>query len=132
VTTTRTLGPELTAEGWTVIGNSMWWIHWPSNRSVVLDEDMERRNCHVPTWGPEPTSPETVGYFVGCSTHDEHGNPIFGDGFWVESYATALRLARRIRESILAEGPAAARNRKSEYERRKGEWLTNLFGGRRP
>jgi hypothetical protein len=117
----RELGAEMKAEGWIVMrGDDIWWIHAPSNRCIDMHSAL-RKQCGVPCWGPEPADPETPGYFVACRVHDENGNPLYGDAFWVESYAVALRMARRIRAAILAETPAQGSDRKREYERRHDE-----------
>jgi hypothetical protein len=117
----RELGPEMKADGWHVIGGeSLMWMHEPSGRCIVV-HDCIRRQAHVPCWGPEPASPDTPGWFVACRVHGEDGDPLFGDAFWVESYATAIRVARRIRTEILREPPSAKRLNRQQYELRKGE-----------
>lgn len=103
----RELGPEMRAEGWTVVGGDwLLWLHEPSHRSVNVDGPIRRSACSMPCFGDEPVDRETDGYVVACSYRDEHGNPIAGDAFWTASYATAIRKARQIRAAILAEKPA--------------------------
>jgi hypothetical protein len=122
----RVLGPEMQAEGWIVIGGeSLYWIHPPSNRCINL-HDAPRDQCQVPCWGPEPADPNQKGYFVACRVHDELGNPLYGDAFWVESYAVAIKVARKLRAAILAEGPSHKRQNRAEFERRKGEAWAEL------
>jgi hypothetical protein len=117
----RELGPEMTAEGWiTIGGDDIMWMHPPSQRCVVVDAST-RDTCDVPCWGPEPPDPKTNGYFVACRVHGEGGDPLYGDAFWVEGYAVAIRVARNIRSAILAETLSQARDRKAEFERRKGD-----------
>lgn len=128
---TRELGPEMAAEGWGTMPGAddyLFWLHAPSQRSVML-ESCRRHNAVMPCWGPEPSDPQANGFVVACRTHDEHGNPIFGDAFWVESYATAIRMARRIRQSILDERPSDAPKRREEVSRRRNDWLRDLFRG---
>lgn len=120
----RTLGPEMTSEGWIVVGDdAIMWIHHPTRRCIEL-HPAPRKQCRVPCWGPEPTNPYAPGYFIACRVHNDDGDPLYGDGFWVESYARALRLARQIRVDILAETPSQQRARQQEFERRRSEvWL---------
>jgi hypothetical protein len=117
----RELGPEMAGEGWILLdGDDIFWMHPPSRRCIEMHA-ATRHTCHVPCWGPEPADPKCDGYFVSCRVHAESGDPLYGDALWVESYAVALRVARRIRADILAETPAHGRDRKREYARRHGE-----------
>ena len=122
MTDDRALGPEMTAEGWFPLsGDDLMWVHAPSHRCITLHA-APRQQCEVPCWGPEPADPKTAGYFVACRVHDEDGgDPLYGDAFWVESYTTALKVARRTRLDILAETPAHARSRQRELARRGHE-----------
>jgi hypothetical protein len=99
----RSLGAEMIAEGWHVIGGDwIMWLHPPSERSVGVDGPIQWSSCHGIAAVPEaPKDPATYGYLVSARRHDEFGNPVDGDSFWIESYATALRHARRIRLLIL-------------------------------
>ncbi|HEY2512776.1 MAG TPA: hypothetical protein VGI39_18040 [Polyangiaceae bacterium] len=100
----RELGPEMTDEGWIVPGGDhIYWLHPSSSRSVSVEGPIARGRCGSPCWGPEPASPETRGYWVACREHDEHGNPVEGKGYWVESYGVAVRQARALRRSLLEE-----------------------------
>lgn len=113
--------PDLKADGWIAMGDRhIFWMHPPSQRCVTL-EPSSRGECQVPCWGPDPTDPNAPGYFVVCRVHDEGGDPLFGDAFWIEDYALGLRLARRIREDILNERPSDQEANRVEYDRRKGE-----------
>lgn len=110
----RSLGPEMTAERWRVIGgDDVMWSHEPSGRCVTVEGQWQRNsktsNClSVPALHGEPADPETSGYLVFVRVHDDLGNPYpGGDGFWVESYGEAIRHGREIRRRILAEKKAA-------------------------
>ena len=106
----RVLGPEMMAEGWYVIGGDwIMWAHPPSHKTVSLDGPIERqRSFELPAYHGEPSDPATLGYVVLCTMHDELGNPIRSDGYWVASYSEALRGARRTRKNVLGEPPAPA------------------------
>lgn len=107
----RELGPEMTAEGWLVIGGDhILWMHAPSRRAVAVDGPWPRKSkgydcTAIPPLHAEPADPETRGYLVTCRRFDELGNPYEGDAFWVESYGEALKHGRKIRSSILTERP---------------------------
>ncbi len=110
----RALGPEMIAERWQVTGGD-WiaWLHQPSMRSVTVEGPFPRKGprCDtttLPAIPEEPTDPLTEGYLVACRRHDEFGNPTAGEGFWVASYGDAIRIARRIRTSILGAPPSTA------------------------
>lgn len=91
------------SEGWLRIGdNYVTWHHPPSAR-VLSVWRLKRRECGMGCWGPEPEDRETEGYSVTLRVHDDLGNPIRGDGFWVQDYDTALTLARKIRREVLAD-----------------------------
>jgi hypothetical protein len=112
------IGPEMMAEGWVVMGaDALFWMHPPSQRCIDFHA-APRAQCAVACWGPEPADPKTPGYFVACRVHGESGDPLYGDAFWVESRATALKMARKIRADILAETLTQARERRREFERR--------------
>lgn len=109
----RALGPEMRAEGWYLLTSenldyeSYLWCHPPSRRSVEIEGPVPRKgpgyDCSkIPALPTEPDDPLTEGYLVLCRESDEHGNPFQGDGFWTPSFATALRVARRVRSEILA------------------------------
>lgn len=101
--TDRELGPEMKSEGWRVRGGEwIYWVHAPSNQSVDVDA-YPRCNVDSPAFPDEPPDPNTPGYLVSCRQHDELGNPVSGDGVWVESYALAIKTAREIRARILSE-----------------------------
>jgi hypothetical protein len=105
----RVLGPEMQAEGWEVVGGDwIMWLHPPSKRSVSVDGPMKRENAFVPSLLDAPCDPQADGYVVSCREHDDHGNPMRGENFWVESYGRAVAHARRIRKSILDEMPSVA------------------------
>lgn len=117
----KPIDPDLKAEGWIGIGEGHhMWLHLPSHRCLVIDAS-PRGESRIPCWGPEPADPKTPGFFVACRVHEESGEPLFGDCFWVESYETALRLARRIRATILNEKPSDQVANRAEFERRKDE-----------
>jgi hypothetical protein len=103
----RILGPDMVAEGWIVVGGDwIMWLHPPSKRCVVIEGPMPRKtqgvdSMAIPAVHGEPSDPATEGYLVICSRNDQHGNPIAGDSFWVESYGEAVRRGRAIRQSIL-------------------------------
>lgn len=102
-----TLGPEMQAEGWREIGDQelfidLLWVHVPSSRCLTVTE-YERKNVDSPVWGAEPEDPETSGYLVCLRVHDSLGNPISGDGFWIQSFGHAVKLAREIRKQVLGE-----------------------------
>ncbi len=100
----REIGSEMKAEGWTVVGGDwIMWLHPPTQRSVCVDGPYAWCDARVPTLFDVPTDPQTQGYVVSCRTHDEHGNPVEGESFWVESYGEAVRHARRIRQTIVEE-----------------------------
>jgi hypothetical protein len=121
MTDDRELGPELKAEGRINLGgDDIMWIHTPSSRCLVVHTTY-RHHAAVPCWGPEPEDPHAEGYFVACRVHDDGGEPMFGDAFWVQSYATALRVARQIRVAILREGPVDRRRNRLQYAQRQGE-----------
>lgn len=106
-----TLGPQMTAEGWTEIGNQelfvdLVWLHQPSNRSVQISE-IPRCDYEGPVWGPEPEDRSVSGYVVASRVHDDLGNPESGEGFWIASFGAALRIARQTRQKILAENERA-------------------------
>lgn len=103
VTDNRELGPEMIAEGWSVVGGD--WIHWmePWSKQVVsLDGPIQRQHAHVPCWDNPTPPPETEGYVVAQRTHADNGNPVEGSAIWLTSYALALKIARRLRTRILA------------------------------
>lgn len=62
---------------------------------------------------------------VGLTAHIEHaraqGSCARPSRLGAAAYATALKMARKIRTDILNETPEQARERKREFERRKGE-----------
>jgi hypothetical protein len=99
----RVLGPELVAEGWRAIGDWIIWLHIPSHRSVSVEDYLWEQCTRVPALPEAPADPKTEGWVVSCRVHDELGNPIQGTCFWMESWASALRQARLLRASILAE-----------------------------
>jgi len=96
------LGPEMTAEGWIEIGEQTFtdllWMHVPSHQSVQVFE-LPRKNYEGPVWA-EPADPDAIGYVVCSRTHDDDGNPILCEGFWIESYGRALKFARETRNRI--------------------------------
>lgn len=100
----RSLGPEMTTEGWRVVGGE-WvsWFHPPSSRSVCVDSYEWRQCTGIVALHGAPVDPKTAGYVVNCRIHDELGNPVEGTCFWIESYGEAIRRARALRASILAE-----------------------------
>ena len=103
----RELGPEMMAEGWIVLGgDDLLWPHPMSRRCVSVSGNYERGEVDVPTWTDKPIARTTLGYVVSCEVHDEDGNPTReGAGIWFESYGSAVRLARRLRQAILDEKP---------------------------
>lgn len=114
-----TLGPEMTAEGWTEIGDQntfvdLVWLHVPSHRSVQIFE-IPRANYEGPVWR-EPADPAAVGYVVGSMEHDEYGNPERTGGFWIEGFGRALRIARETRAAILAETAAKRAGRQLTFD----------------
>lgn len=102
----RSLGPEMIAEGWLVIGGDwILWLHPTSQRSVCVDGPIAwKQTRRIPAWRGEPR-PNDEGYLVKCAYHDELGNPTSGDVVFVLEYGLAVKLARRIRADILAERP---------------------------
>lgn len=101
----------MTAEGWRHMDadvgeesdyDSYFWTHPPSSRVVAIDQ-CRRSQWRGPVWGPEPTEEQTPGYCVTLRVHDEWGNPIEGDGFWIESFGLAVKLGREIRRHVLGE-----------------------------
>lgn len=107
------LGPEMTKEGWYEVGDQstfvdLVWIHVPSNRSVQVFE-IPRANYEGPVWGAEPSDRSATGYVVASRTHDSLGNPERGEGFWIESFGAALRIARGTRLAILSESAPVRR-----------------------
>lgn len=101
----RSLGPEMLAEGWRVpMDEWIVWTHAPSLQSVSIDS-LKRKNSIMPAFPNEPASPDTDGYVVSQTVHDEHGNPVDGSAVWVESYALAIKTARDLRQRILSEYP---------------------------
>lgn len=103
----RELGEEMIADGWVVVGgDDIYWLNPPSKRSVCIDA-IKRGNAIMPglTEADETAPDDREGFCVLCRRHDEHGNPEEGDCFWTESFAEAVRRARAIRRSILAEKP---------------------------
>jgi hypothetical protein len=105
----RELGPEMKAEGWYPIGGDwIMWAHEPTRRVIVVDGPIAWEHCHyIPHWGEADPAPDCEGYLVKCYYADEHGNPGEGDCTFVVSYAQAVKMARRIREDILAERPVS-------------------------
>jgi len=104
----RPLGPEMIAEKWIPIGGDhITWMHAPSKRVVVLDGPIRFDQCiRIPALPSSPEDSATEGYVVSCYVWDEKAEmPGDGECFWVESYASALRAARKIRQSILDERP---------------------------
>ncbi|MBX3203209.1 MAG: hypothetical protein KF894_34110 [Labilithrix sp.] len=101
----RTLGPEMQAEGWRAIGDTIHWVHVPSNRSVNVDDYTWGQCSGIPAVPEAPNDPETPGWVVTCHVHDELGNPEESSAYWVPSWSAALRGARALRASILAEHP---------------------------
>ena len=102
--TDRTLGPELVAEGWRVIGGD-WidWLHVPTKRVVTLD-DCVFSQTDSPAYPCAPADKSANGYIVGTLQCDDEGNPIKAIAHvWIESYATALRVARTMRQAVLDE-----------------------------
>ena len=104
------LGEEMKAEGWNAYcaeggGGVLIWCHEPSHRAVSV-MDWRRSQYVGPVWGPEPASPNADGYVVSFARRNEHGEPLAEDAtacFWIESYTAALRHARALRASILAD-----------------------------
>jgi hypothetical protein len=101
------------AEGWRhmdeIAGNEStfdeyWWLHPPTRQSVTIAQS-KRRQWIGPVWGNEPESTEADGYCVTLRTHDQWGNPIQGDGFWIASFGHAVKLGREIRRAVLVERP---------------------------
>lgn len=108
----RPLGEGMHGEGWWSVGDEdrdhLFWMHEPSRR-VVSIENHPRSACKsLPALPGEPADPSAAGYLVMCRKHDEHGNPCEGTGFWIESFGKAVRHARAVRASIIAEQPSAA------------------------
>lgn len=112
----RSLGPELVAEGWRVIGGD-WidWVHVPTKRVVTLDDcDFDQTNS--PAYPCAPADKSTNGYIVMTLQCDSDGNPLEAiTHVWIESYATALRVARTMRQAVI-----------DEYERGKPLKSTQL------
>lgn len=113
----RELGADMRDEQWLSMGDEdrelLMWLHPPSNRCVEVSGPVPRREGNysclgVPPLYDEPDDPKTRGYIVRCLVADELGNPIDGSAFWVESFGEAVRRARVIRTSILAEHPPKA------------------------
>lgn len=101
MTESRELGPEMLAEGWRVlIDELLVWTHAPSLQSVSVDS-CKRKNAIIPAFPNEQASPDSDGYIVCQSVHDEQGNPIDGSGVWVASYALAIKTARELRRRIM-------------------------------
>lgn len=105
------LSAEMKAEGWTAWpveneahGPGEWgfimWQHVPSQRCLTVD-GCRRSTWDGPVWGVEPPSPEADGYCVVLRVHDEWGNPVSGEGFWLQSLGLALKLATKIRSGVL-------------------------------
>jgi hypothetical protein len=78
------------------------WVHEPSHRCVTVMRS-PRKTWVGPVWGAEPASKDANGFHVTCRIHDEHGNPIEGEGFWVESFALAIKLGRKYREAVIGQ-----------------------------
>jgi hypothetical protein len=102
----RQLGPEMIAEGWSVIGgDSIMWCSEPT-RSVVVIEGPWKRSSY---WASAPIAPnETIEpddecYNVSKYHANDMGEPIQGeyDGFLTKSYAKAIIAARGARSEIL-------------------------------
>lgn len=110
----RPLGSEMQAERWEVIGGDwIMWLHPPSCRCVAIEGPIAWESCmQIPAVPSAPASADVEGYLVACRVHDELGNPVDGDIFWVESYGCALRYARRIRSLILEGSPLPAERAK--------------------
>lgn len=97
------IGQMIAHEGWIVIGDdAVTWMHPPSSRVLNVWRHRRRECASMGCWGPEPTDPETEGYSITLRVHDDMGNPVSGEGFWIASYDQALVLARRIRAAVMA------------------------------
>jgi hypothetical protein len=70
----------------------------------------------------EPIDPTTQGYVVRCCVHDEGGEPVHGDGFWVASYGEAVVHARKIRQHILDERRAHVGGQQLTFDDALGAW----------
>jgi len=93
------------SEGWIVIGGDhIAWLH-VSKRVVSLDGPIAFNRCsRIPALPTEPEDAAVEGYLVACYEWDDKAEqPGAGEVFWIESYASALKAARRIRQSILDE-----------------------------
>ena len=112
----REIGPELTADGWRIIGGEwMVWMHPPSAQVVSLDA-YPRENVNSPAFPTEPKDPKTNGFLVSCNVHDENGNPCEGWGVWIESYAYALKLARELRQRIILDRPTFSPSKQVTFD----------------
>lgn len=99
----RALSPELVGEGWLIGFDSMFWKHLPSLRWVYVQGCRRNHRKRIPVWSTEPIDPNASGYIVGCELRDHRVAPIQTTEFWIATYDEAVRLARSIRASILAE-----------------------------
>jgi hypothetical protein len=105
-----TLDAAMAAEGWRECGDQtteldVFWCNPPTSQCIQVVQ-CRRREWRGPVWGPDPWSPDVRGYCVTLRVHDEHGNPVSGEGFWVVQRELALKLARQIREHVLGKrGP---------------------------
>ena len=80
----------------------MMWVHEPSHRCVAVHAT-RRCNWIGAVWGDEPADRNAPGYSVTCRVHDELGNPVEGEGFWVASFECALLQAQKYRAAVLAD-----------------------------
>ena len=107
----RTLGHEMLADGWRLIGGEwIFWLHEPSRRSVDMHDAKWSARGGVPALHGSPAE-GADGYVVIARTFDEDGNPdTLLQAFWTDSYGIALRHARRMRAAILAERPMSVQS----------------------
>ena len=102
----RQLGPEMTAEGWRVIGgDSIMWCNEISRSVVVIEGPWKRSSFwkSAPIAPNEEIQPSDECYNVSRYRANDMGEPIIGeyDGFLTKSYTKAIIAARGARAEIL-------------------------------
>ena len=99
----RALGPELTEEGWHAWGECLLWFHTPTHEVVSIDVGWLRRQCKMPAFPCEPSSPNVKGTILSRYRCDELGNPLVTDArsMWIESWTLAIKTGRELRQQIL-------------------------------
>lgn len=106
MTDNRELGPEMTAEGWRVIGgDSIMWCCERVRQCVTLEGPWKRKSywAGAPIAPGETLAPDDECYCVSRYAANDMGEPIPGhyDGFLTASYGKALLSARATRQAIL-------------------------------